>query len=69
MRVNTWLLVASAVIVLGGAFYMNFISADNATHQIQTHLIKAGVTISEISTHEETLKIEAKSTSNSTEAN
>ncbi|MGG3284277.1 hypothetical protein [Paenibacillus solani] len=69
MRVNTWLLVATAVIVLSGAFYMNSISADNATRQLQAQLIEAGLTISEISIHEETLKIETKSTSNSSEAN
>lgn len=69
MRNKTWFLVAIAVIVLSGAFYINSISANNATQQIQAQLIKAGVTISEISIHEETLKIETKSTSNSSKAN
>ena len=67
MRNKKWLL-AAAVCVLSGAYYMTSISAESPTQQIQTQLVKEGVAISEISTQEGNLKLETKSTSDSGKA-
>ncbi|MBT2285807.1 hypothetical protein J7E78_19880 [Paenibacillus polymyxa] len=68
MRNKKWFLVAAAVIVLSGAFYMNSISAESPTQLIQAQLVKEGVAISKITTQERNLKLETKSTSTSGEA-
>ena len=68
MRKKTWFLVGTSVIVLSGAFYINSISAESPTQQIQSELVKKGVALSKISTQEGSLKLETKSTSNSGEA-
>ncbi|HBU84002.1 MAG TPA: hypothetical protein DEF35_20515 [Paenibacillus sp.] len=68
MRNKKWFLVAAAVIVLSGAFYMNSISAESPTQLIQDQLVKEGVAISKITTQERNLKLETKSTSTSGEA-
>lgn len=60
MRNKKWFLVAAAVIVLSGAFYMNSISAESPTQLIQDQLIKEGVVISKITTQEKNLKLETK---------
>ncbi|WP_136608704.1 hypothetical protein [Paenibacillus dokdonensis] len=68
MRNRKWLLAMAAVMVLGGAFYMNSISAESPTDKIQVQLLKQGVTISDISAKEENLKLATLSASNSGEA-
>ena len=57
-----------AVMVLGGAFYMNSISAESPADKIHAQLLKQGVTISDISAKAENLELAILSTSNSGEA-
>lgn len=63
MRNKKWLLAMAAVMVLGGAFYMNSISAESPTDRIQAQLVKQGVTISDISAKDEKLKLTTHSNS------
>lgn len=65
MRNKKWFLVVAAVIVLSGAFYMNSISAESPTQLIQDQLVKGGVEVAKISTHEHDLKLETNSASTS----
>ncbi|WP_405155359.1 hypothetical protein [Paenibacillus sp. FSL K6-0108] len=68
MRNKKWFLVVAAVIVLSGAFYMNSISAESPTQLIQDQLVKGGVEVAKISTHEHDLKLETNSASTSGKA-
>ncbi|SDL15625.1 hypothetical protein SAMN05428961_10499 [Paenibacillus sp. OK060] len=68
MRNKKWFLVVAAVIVLSGAFYMNSISAESPTQLIPDQLVKGGVEVAKISTHEHDLKLETNSASTSGKA-